>query len=67
MNIIAIYLFFPSGVPRGPLDGIPFAAKDNFCTEHTLTTCASRMLKGVLNWNKVILLNNAVVMPFCCA
>ncbi|CAF93908.1 unnamed protein product, partial [Tetraodon nigroviridis] len=33
------------GVPRGPLDGIPFAAKDNFCTANIPTTCASRMLK----------------------
>ncbi|XP_061599827.1 glutamyl-tRNA(Gln) amidotransferase subunit A, mitochondrial [Cololabis saira] len=34
------------GVPRGPLDGIPFAVKDNFCTENIKTTCASRMLKN---------------------
>ncbi|KAM6912808.1 glutamyl-tRNA(Gln) amidotransferase subunit A, mitochondrial [Xenentodon cancila] len=34
------------GVPRGPLDGIPFAVKDNFCTENVKTTCASRMLKN---------------------
>ncbi|XP_034530401.1 glutamyl-tRNA(Gln) amidotransferase subunit A, mitochondrial [Notolabrus celidotus] len=33
------------GKPKGPLDGIPFAAKDNFCTENIKTTCASRMLK----------------------
>ncbi|KAK5885973.1 hypothetical protein CesoFtcFv8_017056 [Champsocephalus esox] len=33
------------GTPRGPLDGIPFAVKDNFCTENIKTTCASRMLK----------------------
>ncbi|XP_047467649.1 glutamyl-tRNA(Gln) amidotransferase subunit A, mitochondrial [Mugil cephalus] len=33
------------GVPKGPLDGIPFAVKDNFCTENVKTTCASRMLK----------------------
>ncbi|XP_028252066.1 glutamyl-tRNA(Gln) amidotransferase subunit A, mitochondrial [Parambassis ranga] len=33
------------GNPKGPLDGIPFAVKDNFCTENIKTTCASRMLK----------------------
>ncbi|KAL4624202.1 glutamyl-tRNA(Gln) amidotransferase subunit A, mitochondrial [Arapaima gigas] len=37
---------FLKGEPRGPLDGIPFAVKDNFCTENIETTCASRMLKG---------------------
>ncbi|KAI1895038.1 hypothetical protein AGOR_G00102150 [Albula goreensis] len=37
---------FQSGTPRGPLDGIPFAMKDNFCTENIETTCASKMLKG---------------------
>ncbi|KAM8737636.1 glutamyl-tRNA(Gln) amidotransferase subunit A, mitochondrial [Acanthopagrus schlegelii] len=31
--------------PKGHLDGIPFAVKDNFCTENIKTTCASRMLK----------------------
>lgn len=33
------------GIPKGPLDGIPFAVKDNFSTENIKTTCASRMLK----------------------
>ncbi|KAM4625169.1 glutamyl-tRNA(Gln) amidotransferase subunit A, mitochondrial [Polymixia lowei] len=33
------------GAPKGLLDGIPFAVKDNFCTENIKTTCASRMLK----------------------
>uniref|UniRef100_A0A8C2EAJ4 Glutamyl-tRNA(Gln) amidotransferase subunit A, mitochondrial n=1 Tax=Cyprinus carpio TaxID=7962 RepID=A0A8C2EAJ4_CYPCA len=35
-----------TGKPLGPLDGIPFSVKDNFCTENIETTCASSMLKG---------------------
>ncbi|KAI5616417.1 glutamyl-tRNA(Gln) amidotransferase subunit A, mitochondrial [Silurus asotus] len=34
------------GKPLGPLDGIPFSIKDNFCTENVETTCASHMLRG---------------------
>uniref|UniRef100_A0A665U2C4 Glutamyl-tRNA(Gln) amidotransferase subunit A, mitochondrial n=1 Tax=Echeneis naucrates TaxID=173247 RepID=A0A665U2C4_ECHNA len=36
------------GTPKGPLDGIPFAVKDNFCTENIKTTCASRMLRDYI-------------------
>lgn len=32
--------------PLSPLDGIPFALKDNFCTQGIPTTCASRMLEN---------------------
>ncbi|MGI6192967.1 MAG: Asp-tRNA(Asn)/Glu-tRNA(Gln) amidotransferase subunit GatA [Christensenellales bacterium] len=32
--------------PLSPLDGIPYALKDNFCTEGIKTTCASRMLEN---------------------
>ena len=30
----------------GPLSGIPYAAKDNYCAIDTRTTCASRMLEN---------------------
>ncbi|MGA9525157.1 MAG: Asp-tRNA(Asn)/Glu-tRNA(Gln) amidotransferase subunit GatA [Myxococcaceae bacterium] len=34
------------GNPAGPLDGVPIAVKDIFCTEGVETTCGSRILKG---------------------
>ena len=35
-----------AGILTGPLAGVPFALKDNLCTEGMLTTCSSRIL-----WN----------------
>jgi aspartyl-tRNA(Asn)/glutamyl-tRNA(Gln) amidotransferase subunit A len=34
------------GEPRGPLDGVPVALKDNLCTRDAPTTCGSRILEG---------------------
>ena len=33
-----------AGELTGPLAGVPFAIKDNMCTEGTLTTCSSKIL-----------------------
>ena len=35
-----------SGELTGPLAGVPFAIKDNMCTEGTLTTCSSKILEN---------------------
>ena len=51
-----------TGELTGPLAGVPFAIKDNMCTEGTLTTCSSKILENfvptfsaeaVLNLEKV--------------
>ncbi|MBE6632973.1 MAG: Asp-tRNA(Asn)/Glu-tRNA(Gln) amidotransferase subunit GatA [Ruminococcaceae bacterium] len=37
------------GLPLSPLDGIPFAVKDNFCAKGLKTTCASRFLEDYVS------------------
>ena len=36
------------GEDPGPLAGVPFAVKDNFCTDGIETTCCSNMLKHAI-------------------
>lgn len=36
------------GELTGPLAGVPFAIKDNMCTEGTLTTCSSKILENFI-------------------
>jgi len=35
---------YRKGMPRGPLDGVPVALKDVFCTRRVRTTCGSKIL-----------------------
>lgn len=60
------------GEVRSPLAGIPIAIKDNICTEHLKTTCASRMLADFLPpysatavhhlWEKDLIINGKLNM-----
>lgn len=46
LNYFFTFFRYKMGKPLSPLDGIPIAIKDNFCTADIPTTCGSKMLQN---------------------